>query len=265
MKNTLDQVEARLQTLIESSAFILPGKSSLVPLAHRLVEAMQDNLQQDHHGVLIGPDLFIIHAHPLMIDQWQNIEAVLASLSAILLESARDIDINFINPPVIRVIPDPKILFEDVYITTTGYNNQGYTAAILPEGDAISPDDKSASPFLNAYLIVDGNKFFALDKSVINIGRRHDNYLVINDPRVSRTHCQLRLIRNAYVLFDLNSTGGTYVNNNRITHQPLKGGDVISLAGVQLIYGEDSDFQDTGRLLNEKTANIKKETPPKKT
>jgi hypothetical protein len=266
MKNTLDQVEAKLQIIIESSISILPGKPWQIPLARRLVEAMRDNLQQEDNGTLLAPDLFIIHAHPQILDQWPNLETVLASLSAILLESAKDIDIHFITPPVIRVTPDPKISLDDIFITATGHNNQnGSTTAILPEEDKNIPDDKPAPPPMNAYLIVNGNEFFSLNKSVINIGRRHDNYLIINDPRVSRNHCQLRLVRNVYILFDLNSTGGTYVNNNRVMRQPLKGGDVISLAGVQLIYGEDSEYQDTGRLLNDKTVNTKKEDLSKKT
>jgi pSer/pThr/pTyr-binding forkhead associated (FHA) protein len=42
------------------------------------------------------------------------------------------------------------------------------------------------------------------------------------------------------VLFDLNSTGGTYVNGQRIYQHALKAGDVISLSGVPVIYGEDT-------------------------
>jgi pSer/pThr/pTyr-binding forkhead associated (FHA) protein len=37
-------------------------------------------------------------------------------------------------------------------------------------------------------------------------------------------------------LVDLNSTGGTYINGNKITESILYPGDVISLAGVTLIY-----------------------------
>jgi len=75
---------------------------------------------------------------------------------------------------------------------------------------------------------------------VVNIGRRADNHLVLADPRVSRAHAQIRAIRGQYVLFDLNSTGGTVVNGRRVRQYTLKPGDVISLSGVPLIYGEDT-------------------------
>jgi pSer/pThr/pTyr-binding forkhead associated (FHA) protein len=75
---------------------------------------------------------------------------------------------------------------------------------------------------------------------VINIGRRPDNQLVVDDPRVSRVHSQLRAIKGRFVIFDLDSTGGTYVNSQRINQYTLYPGDVISLAGYPLVYGQDS-------------------------
>jgi len=73
---------------------------------------------------------------------------------------------------------------------------------------------------------------------------------VLSDPRVSRKHAQLRSSKGSYVIFDLNSTGGTYVNGKRITQQVLKPGDVISLAGVPIIYGEEiaDEMGDTSEI-----------------
>jgi pSer/pThr/pTyr-binding forkhead associated (FHA) protein len=81
---------------------------------------------------------------------------------------------------------------------------------------------------------------FPLKKSIINIGRRLDNHLVIDDPRVSRNHSQLRAIKGRFVIFDLNSTGGTFVNGQRTSQSVLYPGDVISLAGVPLVFGQDN-------------------------
>ncbi|MGD8457618.1 MAG: FHA domain-containing protein, partial [Anaerolineales bacterium] len=67
-----------------------------------------------------------------------------------------------------------------------------------------------------------------------------DNHLVIDDPRVSRTHGQLRAVKGRYMLFDLKSSGGTYVNGERINQVVLHPGDVISLAGVPIVYGQDA-------------------------
>ena len=89
---------------------------------------------------------------------------------------------------------------------------------------------------------------FQLTQAVINIGRRLDNTLVVDDPRVSRNHAQIRAIKGRFVLFDLNSTGGTFVNGQRTNQTVLYPGDVISLAGASLIFGQDNPLM--GRDLS---------------
>jgi pSer/pThr/pTyr-binding forkhead associated (FHA) protein len=93
--------------------------------------------------------------------------------------------------------------------------------------------------FPSAFLLVEGKHVYSLTEPVVNIGRRVDNHLVIDDKRVSRLHAQLRLINENYVIFDLDSTSGTFVNNNLVQQHTLESGDVISLAGVQLVFGQD--------------------------
>jgi pSer/pThr/pTyr-binding forkhead associated (FHA) protein len=91
----------------------------------------------------------------------------------------------------------------------------------------------------NAFFVVDGVKFYPLVKAVINIGRRLENDLVIDDPRVSRNHAQLRAIQGHYVLFDLSSTGGTFVNGSRVSETIIYPNDSISLGGVILTFYQD--------------------------
>ncbi len=105
----------------------------------------------------------------------------------------------------------------------------------------------------DAFVIVDGIKVIPLTQPLIRIGRRLENNLVLDDPRVSRTHAELRAINGRYVLFDLNSTGGTFVNGLKITQSVVYPGDVISLAGVNLVYGQKNppprpDLKDTSPL-----------------
>jgi hypothetical protein len=257
MKNPLDQIEARLQALIESSALLLPGDAPRPSLAHLLVEAMRSHLHDDGTGGLAAPGLYFIRVNPQTLQQWSDAELQLSSL---LQESAIDAGITFTTLPAIRLSVDPRLSPQEIQIEVQESGvASGYTAIIIPEPPA---DVEIAPPpaRINAYLIVNGGDLFSLDLPVVNIGRRSDNHLIINDPRVSRNHCQLRLVHHNYVLFDLNSTGGTFVNNNRITRQTLKGGDVISLAGAQLIYGEDTDSQGqtTDRFLDDDTANLKR-------
>jgi pSer/pThr/pTyr-binding forkhead associated (FHA) protein len=117
----------------------------------------------------------------------------------------------------------------------TNTNNESETnVPKTPE----TPETDDAIPE-NAFLIIEGLKIHSLRESVINVGRRLENHVVIDDARISRTHAQLRAIKGHFVLFDLKSTGGTYVNGQRTNQTVLYPGDVISLAGVTLVFGQD--------------------------
>jgi pSer/pThr/pTyr-binding forkhead associated (FHA) protein len=93
----------------------------------------------------------------------------------------------------------------------------------------------------NAFFVIEGVRVYPLVKDVISIGRRMENDLVIDDPRVSRRHAELRANQEQgqFVLIDLNSTGGTFVNGRRISQSILYPGDSISMGGVLLTFNQD--------------------------
>jgi pSer/pThr/pTyr-binding forkhead associated (FHA) protein len=53
--------------------------------------------------------------------------------------------------------------------------------------------------------------------------------IVVDDPEVSSTHCQIQNINNDYHIFDMNSSNGTFVNNQKIVKAKLKPGDTIMI------------------------------------
>ncbi|MEN8240353.1 MAG: FHA domain-containing protein [Chloroflexota bacterium] len=116
-----------------------------------------------------------------------------------------------------------------------------------------SPD--SSKPIAAAYLIVN-SEVFAISGGLTNIGRKLDNHIVLNDPRVSRNHAQIRIVDNQYILLDLNSTGGTTVNDLKVSKSVLYSGDAISLAGVAIKFVQDAprmiskSLDRTGPLAN---------------
>jgi len=99
----------------------------------------------------------------------------------------------------------------------------------------------------NVFLIFQGVKAFPLNQAVISIGRSHDNTIVIDDPRISRFHLEIRVVQESFVVFDLHSTGGTYINGQRITQGLLYPGDLISLAGVNLVFMQDQLLPGRGK------------------
>jgi pSer/pThr/pTyr-binding forkhead associated (FHA) protein len=51
---------------------------------------------------------------------------------------------------------------------------------------------------------------------VVRIGRATDNDAVIPNQRVSRYHAQLRWVRSTWLVYDLESTNGTFVDDMRV-------------------------------------------------
>jgi DNA-binding NtrC family response regulator len=72
------------------------------------------------------------------------------------------------------------------------------------------------------------------DKATITIGAMEDNDLVVSDDTVSRYHCKIVQEDTAYLLIDLGSTNGTFINRVRIKEAYLKPGCTIALGNTEL-------------------------------
>jgi hypothetical protein len=83
-------------------------------------------------------------------------------------------------------------------------------------------------------------KVYSLEKSEISIGREVGSEVFVNDEEVSRRHARLTSQFGDYVIQDLGSTNGTFVNGQRTSGQRiLKPGDTILLGEkVSLTYEE---------------------------
>lgn len=67
------------------------------------------------------------------------------------------------------------------------------------------------------------------------VGRVEDNTFPIAQPSVSSHHCEIYLRGNDVVVKDLNSTNGTFINNNQVTTEAvLKPGQILRLGQVEL-------------------------------
>jgi len=237
MKGQLGQLEKRLQALVEVSlSRMAGGRISPATIANQLATGMTEGLSWDADGRAYAPDEYVITLHPqdveALIDQAPDLSS---ELSDALLDAARASGYSMGSPPHVTLAADPTLGRWEVRVvawhsgshlefTKAGEGSAEAIAGRLPEG---------------AYLILHGRRHFALDRPLVNIGRRLDNQLILDDPRVSRTHAQLRARDGRFFVFDLGSTGGTLVNGRKIHQHILRPGDVITIAGVSMVYGED--------------------------
>jgi hypothetical protein len=250
----LEQLEKRLQTLIEVQLLAyLPGPRKEGVVAQQLAMAVQSNLREQEDGSKLAPNLFTLIANPGEVEKWKGEPRLFDTLREILDTVAQETGFQYAGPLAFQTAIDTSMPADQMRVAAAfpAEAEEETVDAIPAEADSANGGPENIPS--NAFLIVHGTKVFPLDRTVINIGRRMDNHLVVDDPRVSRNHSQLRAIKGRFVVFDLNSTGGTFVNGQRVNQTILYPGDVISLAGVPLIYGQDnpparSDLAETSPL-----------------
>ena len=88
---------------------------------------------------------------------------------------------------------------------------------------------------MSAYLILD-TQVIPIKYPPLKIGRALENDLVIQDPTISRFHAEIFLKDEEYAIRDLNSTGGTFLNGQKVMESILVSGDSIVLAGRALVF-----------------------------
>lgn len=243
----LDQLESRLQTLIEGRfARLLPTRTFQDDLEQRLVAAMRSGVEVLPEGAVIAPDTYILLVHPDIAFRLNSLDKIFSELSQIIQDVGEKTGMIFLKPPEVILASSSNLDLEVIQVMAKiSLDNLGETVEIK----TISNEEPSNIP-RNAFLIVNGTETFPLNKTIINIGRQSDNDLVIDDRRVSRIHAQLRAVRGKYVISDLGSTDGTRVNNQRITQRVLYSQDIISLAGVPLVYAQDEERSRQTKEIN---------------
>lgn len=79
-----------------------------------------------------------------------------------------------------------------------------------------------------------GTAFQLEQQGTYIVGREDDCSIRLDDPRVSRHHCQISLEGGRATLQDLNSSWGTHVNGQPITTHALQPGDVVRLSETEM-------------------------------
>ena len=237
MKDHVAHIEKRLQALVEVSLSRLAGgKISPATIANQLASGMTEGLTWDADGRSYAPDEYVITLHPLdveaLIDQAPDLSR---DFSEAVLQAARASGFSMASPPHVTLAADPTLGRWEVRVVAW---HSGSHLEFTKAGEASGATAAGALPE-GAYLILHGRRHFALDRPLVNVGRRLDNQIILDDPRVSRTHAQLRAREGRFTIFDLGSTGGTLVNGRKIHQHVLRPGDVITIAGVSMVYGED--------------------------
>jgi hypothetical protein len=85
----------------------------------------------------------------------------------------------------------------------------------------------------------EGDTSFPLTRDAYTIGRHRNNDIVISDPKVSSFHARIDRSAEGFVLVDLKSRNGSYINGKRMETGLLKTGDEVRMGTARLVYKVD--------------------------
>lgn len=138
----------------------------------------------------------------------------------------------------IRSLGRKKEIFSEAY---PGETNRSSGEKEKEEDTIVFKKAKKTGPIIKETLVVtagvDSGREFLLIPSPMKIGRHIENYINLTDPKVSREHALLEFnsVKKQFILKDLSSTNGTYLNDHRISKEErVKPGDTIRIGDTTL-------------------------------
>ncbi|MCS6977283.1 MAG: ATP-binding protein [Gemmatales bacterium] len=100
----------------------------------------------------------------------------------------------------------------------------------------------------------DEGKRFEVAAPIISIGREASNTVRLHDTEVSRRHAEIVQTRDGYLLVDLKSSNGTYLNSVSIKESLIRSGDHIQLGQTVLVFtaaaGDGVSASDLAERIN---------------
>jgi len=246
--NHIARFEQIVQRLVEGTfARLFAGRLRPLEVANALARAMEDHAVPRPGALALAPNHYWVALNPTDHDALLTQQPGLAAdLARHVFEMAQQLGFSLPDPPTLHLTAEPTVPPHQVQVTARwsapagervdSPNERTLRLSLPAQNGSADPEPPPTRPFL----ILDGQRHLSLLKTMVNLGRSLDNDIILDDARVSRHHAQLRRRYDRYVIYDLGSTGGTTVNSYPVQECVLEAGDVISLAGVEIIYGEDA-------------------------
>ena len=236
MKIDLLKLEGKLKEFFEKDLQIVAHKDPLQGITEEMISVLGKNLIEAD-GKIFAPNIYRVSIKDRKLVNQDDLKEWRFYIQDILKDIIRDNSFQLAGPLHIQIFHNTKIEKDFEVSVSSSSVSSGKTVNLFSS----ARDKKPAADILNGYLITTDETYHKIKKAIINIGRRDDNDLVIDNLRVSRVHAQIRQIDNKHVLFDLDSTSGTKVNGVKVHQHALNPGDVIEIADVPVIYTTNED------------------------
>jgi hypothetical protein len=236
----ISRLENSLERLIEGAfARFFGRRIRAQDIALQLARAMENGLQSASNDDPrpVAPDLYQIEINQQTLEHilahQPNLEAILGEH---MLDLATQSGYSLDNDPVINLLATENTAADALKVTATHTKNDKLSTRSLRRVAVMQPVDAPINPNL-----VINQHVIPLTKPLVNLGRSLDSDIVLDDQYASRHHAQLRLRFGRYMLFDVQSRSGTFVNDVGVREHELNTGDVIRIGETRIIYMEDSN------------------------
>ncbi|MYD09160.1 MAG: DUF2662 domain-containing protein [Chloroflexi bacterium] len=238
--NPVDKLECQLESLIEGAfARLFRRAIDARDIAVLLLRAIEDSAfaPKSLRERPTAPDCFQIQLNPAIIrDFLAEYPDLPDRLSRLIVDLSEESGFALSARPVVQLLPDDKLTALEAVITAEHRQAVGGQTARMPPVNA----DRGQRSARNPALHLNDARVIPLVKSVVNVGRERYNDIVIADGYISRHHLQLRRRSGVYTVFDVNSRGGTRVNDKSVAEHQLRNGDVIAIGRTTLVYTDEN-------------------------
>jgi hypothetical protein len=236
MANPLSKLENLAEQLVEGTfARVLGARLQPIEVARYIARAMEDGQVINAQGQVVVPNAYLVYMHP---DDFQALESyqdtLRDELTRYVVSLARAADATMPGRPRVFLQASPAVPLRRVRVEARLISARQKSIDVTHTQELPMPRTPAQPQQGPAFTLYDGHRRMPISEAVITIGRSLENDIILDDVRVSRHHAQLRRRYGQYVLYDLDSTGGTTVNGRPVREAALQPGDVLSLAGVKV-------------------------------
>jgi len=208
-------LERRLERMVDG--VFRRSRNSIRPieLGRRLIREMDDKRDVDVKGQRIVPNHFVVLLSPTDHAGFADIEdALRTELVEAVREYAREESYHFMGPVAVELRVDNSLKAGRFGIASQlkqAEPGKRPGTIVMPSGDRIELDEQNL------------------------IGRLADCAVVISDTNTSRHHAKIHRSGSSFVIADLGSTNGTFVNGERLgADRRLIDGDIITVGSISL-------------------------------
>ena len=238
--NPVDKLEGQLESLIEGAfARLFRSAIDARDIAVLLLRAIEDSASAPKtlRERPTAPDCFQIQLNPAIFrDLLAEYPDLPERLSRLIVDLSEESGFALSAKPAVQLLPDDRLNALDAVITAEHRQVLGGQTVRMPAVNA----ERGRRNVRNPALHLNDARVIPLVKSVVNVGRERYNDIVIADGYISRHHLQLRRRSGVYTVFDVNSRGGTRVNDKIVAEHQLRNGDVIAIGRTTLVYTDEN-------------------------